>query len=155
MQASQSKSAGVPLRVLQAYLWLICAFHALTGLGINFSRPFMESMAVYYGAKVDFTPQFVTLLHPLGAFMFVLGVIAAVAASDPVRYRLIVYCFAALFVIRALQRVIFMQDIEGAFHIDPARNLFNVAFFTLMGISLAALQRFVETRSLALPQQTG
>jgi hypothetical protein len=134
------------LRLLQTYLWIVCAFHVVTGLGVNFSRPFMETMAGWYGAQVNFTPQFLTILHPLGAFMFILGVLAAVAARDPLRYRPIVYSFAALFLIRSLQRVIFKQDIEQAFQIDPWRNLLNMVLFLVMAISLAALQRYVESR---------
>jgi hypothetical protein len=132
------------LRLLQGYLWVICAFHVITGLGVNFSRPFIDTMADWYGAKVDFTPQFLTILHPLGAFMFILGVLAAVAARDPLRYRPIVYSFAALFLIRSLQRVLFQQDIEQAFQIAPTRNLLNMGLFLVMAITLTALQLHVE-----------
>jgi hypothetical protein len=133
-------------RLLQAYLWVICTFHVITGLGVNFSRPFMATMADWYGATVDFTPQFLTILHPLGAFMIILGVLAAVAARDPLRYRPIVYSFAALFLIRSLQRVLFKHDIEQAFQIDPARNFMTMGLFLVMAITLAALQRYVESR---------
>jgi hypothetical protein len=134
------------LKLLQIYLWMICAFHVIIGLGVNVSRPFMETVAGWYGATVDFTPQLVTILHPLGAFMFILGVLAAVAARDPLRYWPIVYSFAALFLIRSLQRIYFKQDIEQAFRIDPGRNLLTMGFFLVMAISLAALQRYVESR---------
>ncbi len=137
------------LTLLRGYLWFICAFHVITGLGVNFSRPFMTTMAGWYGATVDFTPQFLTILHPLGAFMFILGVLAAVAARDPLRYRPIVYCFAGLFLIRSLQRVIFKQDIEQAFQIEPARNLASMALFLAMAITLAALQSYVERHRAA------
>jgi hypothetical protein len=106
----------------------------------------MEVMAGWYGATVDFTPQFLAILHPLGAFMFILGVLAAVAAQDPLRYRPIVYSFAALFLIRSLQRVLFKEDIERAFQIEPTRNLASMGLFLVMAISLAALQRYVESR---------
>jgi hypothetical protein len=133
------------LRVLQAYLVFICAFHVITGLGINFSRPLMEAMAIYYGAKVDFTPQFLTILHPLGAFMFILGVLAAVAAVNPLRYRPIVYCFALLFLIRSVQRILFKEEIEKAFGIDPVHNLLSAGLFLLMAVTLGGLQRYVES----------
>lgn len=135
------------LRVLQVYLGMVALFHAVTGLGINVAQPFMEMTAKMYGAEVDFTPQFVAILHPLGAFMFVLGLLAAAAAMDPLRYRAISYGFAALFVIRALQRVVFKTDLEQAFHIAATRNMINIGFFLAMGITLALLQRAVESRS--------
>jgi hypothetical protein len=133
------------LRLLQGYLWVIFTFHVITGLGLNFSRPLMDTMADWYGAKVDFTPQLLTIFHVLGAFMFILGALAAVAARDPLRYRPIVYGFAGLFLIRSLQRVVFKQDIEQAFQIDPSRNLLTMGLFLVMAICLAALQRYVES----------
>jgi hypothetical protein len=139
------------LRLLQGYMWFICAFQVLTGLAINFSRPLMEVLAEGYGAKVDFTPQFLTILHPLGAYMFIVGVLAAVAARDPVRYRLIVYGFAGLFLIRSLQRVLFKQEIEQAFQIDPVRNFLTMGLFLAMAIALAGLQWYVESRPAHSP----
>ena len=56
---------GNALRLLQIYLWLICAFHVVIGLGVNLSRDFIAATAAGYGAEVDLTPQFVTILHPL------------------------------------------------------------------------------------------
>ena len=91
---------GVSLRLLQVYLWLICAFHVTIGVGVNCSRSFIETVAGYYGASVELTPQFLTILRPLGAFMFILGGLAAVAALEPIRYRAVGYGFAALFVLR-------------------------------------------------------
>jgi hypothetical protein len=124
----------------------IGAAHVMIGLGVNLSRPFIERTAELYGARADFTPQFLGILHPLGAFMIVLGVLAAVAASDPLRYRPVVYGFVLLLVIRSLQRVVFKQDIEQAFQIDPTRNLLTAGFFLAMAVTLAALQRYVESR---------
>jgi hypothetical protein len=132
------------LRALQAYLGLVCAFHIVIGVGVNCSPTFVEKVRDLYGAKVEFTPEFVAILHPLGAFMFILGVLAAVAAIQPIRYRAVGYSFAALFVIRAFQRVVFKQNMEDVFHIDPARNLFNICFFLALGLSLAALQWYAE-----------
>jgi hypothetical protein len=132
------------LRALQVYLGLICAFHIIIGVGINSSQSFIERVAELYGAQVDFNREFVTILHPLGAFMFILGVLAAVAAVQPIRYRAVGYSFAALFVIRAVQRVVFKQDLKEAFHISSTHNLFNICLFLAMGISLAALQWYAE-----------
>ena len=137
------------LKMLQAFLWFVCVFHASVGIGINFSTDFINLMASWYGARLDLTPQFVTILHPLGAFMFILGVFAGVAALDPLRYRPIVYGFSALFVIRSLQRVIFKHQIEDAFAIDPWKNIMSVVFFFLLGASLFALYRYVENQSKA------
>lgn len=135
------------LKVLQVFLWFVCAFHVSVGIGINFSTGFINRVASWYGAQVDLTPQFVALLHPLGAFMFVLGVFAGVAAMDPLRYRPIVYGFSALFVIRSLQRVVFKHQIEDAFAIAPGKNLTSIVLFFLLGACLFVLYRYVENQS--------
>jgi hypothetical protein len=66
------------LKMLQAFLWCVCATHAGLGIGINVSTDFIHLAASCYGATADLTPQLLTILHPLGAFMFILGVFAAV-----------------------------------------------------------------------------
>jgi len=132
------------LRMLRIYLWIICVFHVAVGVGVNVSQGFMEAMANLYGAQVTFTPQLLGILHPLGAYMFVLGVLAGTAAHNPVRCRAIGYAFAALFIIRSLQRVVFMQQIVEAFNIDTTRNWLTMALFAAMGILLIVLQVSAE-----------
>ena len=135
------------LKIVQLFLSFVCAFHVCVGIGINLSTGFIHQVASWYGAHVDLTPQFVTLLHPLGAFMFILGVFAGVAAMDPLRYRPIVYGFSALFLIRALQRAIFKQQIEDAFAIAPGKNLTSMVFFFLLGAGLFVLYRYAENQA--------
>lgn len=129
--------------LLQAFLWLICAFHVIVGVGINWSPEFARQMAQYYGARVEWTPQFVYMLKPLGAFMFILGALAAAAARDPLRYPVIVYGFVMLFTIRALQRLVHQREIFEAFAIAPGRNLGAMVLFFVMAASLFTLYRHV------------
>jgi hypothetical protein len=128
-------------------MWFVCVFHVAIGAGLNVSLTTLRVMAQIYGAQVDWTPQFVYILKPLGAFMCVLGLLAAVAARDPLRYGVIVYGFAMLFVIRGLQRLVFREEIVTAFAIAPGRNLINMAFFLGLGSVLFGLYRVVERQS--------
>lgn len=123
--------------VLRVLLLLICAFHVVVGLGLNVSPEFPKMMAKYYGAaEVDWTVQFVYILRPLGAFMFVLGTLAAVAATNPLKHRGICFGFAALFIIRGFQRIVFQEEIQTAFGIGAGRNSINMIFFIGLGIVL-------------------
>lgn len=134
--------------VLRVFLALICAFHVIVGLGVNVWPEFPKLMAGYYGAaEVDWTPQFVYMLRPLGAFMFVLGLLAAVAAMNPLKHRAICYGFSVLFFLRALQRIVFQADIETAFGIGPVRNYVNAAFFLGMALALLGLHLYVAIQS--------
>jgi hypothetical protein len=138
------------LRILQAYLWMICAFHVVIGVGLNVSPDFIPVVAKWYGAEhVDVTSQLLVLVKPIGAFMFILGVMAGVAAVRPLRYRAVVYSFAGLFFIRAMQRVIWGQEQTDAFGIPPDRVTASLLLFLVMSMTLFALYLYVERHSSA------
>jgi hypothetical protein len=129
------------LRVLKGYLWFIALFHLAVGLAVNVSPALTRSIAAAYGATVDWTPQFVYILHPLGAFMIALGLMAIAAARDPHRYEWVVLGFVALFAIRALHRIIFADVLSSAFSIAPSRNMLNMVVFIALAILLFGLWR--------------
>jgi hypothetical protein len=132
------------ISVLQLFLWFVCAFHLIVGLSVNMPLVPLEVIASYYGARVDWTPQFVYILKPLGAFMIVLGGLAAAAALKPLQHKTVVYGFVALFSIRALQRLVFQQEISSAFGIAPQRNLGAAIFFFALAAVLFVLYRAAE-----------
>lgn len=134
------------INALQLFMWFICAFHILVGVSLNVPLIPLEAMARYYGATVEWTPQFVYILKPLGAFMFVLGVLAAAAALKLLHYKAIVYGFVALFALRALQRLIFQQELQTAFSIPSARNLGSIVLFFALAAALFAVCRAAEKR---------
>ena len=133
----QTKLSGV----LQAFLWFICAFHVVVGLGLNVSSAFPQFMANYYGAEVNWTPELLYLVKPIGAFMLALGVMAGAAARDPLSHSSIVYGFVVLFVLRGLQRLVFQGEIATALGIESGRNVGNAVFFLLMAAALFWLFR--------------
>lgn len=135
------------MRLLKAYLWFIAAFHLAVGLAVNFSLPLTRAIAEGYGATVDWTPQFVYILHPLGAFMIILGVVAAAAAREPMRYSAVVLGFVALFTIRALHRVVHADTLASAFGIEPSRNMVNMAVFFAQALLLFLLWRAARASS--------
>jgi len=127
--------------ILKAYLWFIAAFHLLVGIAVNVSPELTRAIARGYGATVDWTPQFSYILHPLGAFMIALGVMAVAAARDPRRYSAVVGGFVLVFVIRALHRLVFGSAITAAFGISASRNMANMAIFALQAVVLFLLWR--------------
>ncbi len=127
--------------VLQVFLWLICAFHVIVGLGLNLSPAFPQIMANYYGAEVNWTPELLYLVKPIGAFMLALGVMAAAAARDPLSHSSIILGFVVLFVLRGIQRFAFQGEIASAMSIESGRNFGNAVFFLLMAAALVWLFR--------------
>jgi hypothetical protein len=139
------------LTVLKVLLWGVCAFHVAIGAGLNLSaEDFARMVAQGYGAgQVDWTPQFVYMLRPIGAFMLALGVIAAAAALRPLAYRAAIYAFVMLFVLRAVHRLVFSAVLVDEFGIAPSRNIGNVIFFFCLATALVVSERLASTRAAA------
>ena len=127
--------------LLKVFLWFICAFHVIVGVGLNVSPAFPQAMADYYGASVDWSPAFLYIVKPIGAFMIALGVMAAAAARDPMGHGAVVYGFVVLFVIRGLQRLVFQEEIAEAVAIAANRNITNAVVFLVMAAALFLLFR--------------
>jgi hypothetical protein len=132
------------LALLKCLLWSVCAFHIIVGAGLNLVPELAPFMANVYGATVDWTPEFVYIIKPLGAFMFVLGIGAAAAAMQPKKYRVVTYVFVALFVIRASQRFFLSDEIQNTFAIGASRNWLNIGFFVGLAVALVVLDRLVQ-----------
>jgi hypothetical protein len=130
---------GTPFRLLQALLWFAGLSHILIGGGIMLSPASQRALAGLYGAEVEWTAQFVYILRPLGAFMFVLGLLVAAAALDPWKHRLIVYGLCGVLFLRVLQRLLLQRDIQDAFHVSPGRDLGMAAFFAAEAVAILVL----------------
>lgn len=139
------------LTVLKLLLWGVCAFHVAVGAGLNLStEEFAKLVAQGYGAgQVDWTPQFVYMLRPIGAFMLALGVIAAAAALRPLEYRPAIYAFVLLFVLRAVHRLAFSAVLVDEFGIAPSRNIGNVVFFFSLAAALVVCERLASKKAAA------
>jgi hypothetical protein len=134
------------LTLLKVALWITCAFHVIVGLSLNLDIGLKEWVgSSLYNAQVDWSqPQFVYILKPLGAFMFILGVMAAIAARNPLRNKLMVYGFVLLWLIRSLQRLIFWGEIQDAFAISSGSMISGTIFVFLSGALLLVLLYFAD-----------
>jgi hypothetical protein len=133
---------STPVTVLKGFLWFIAVFHVFVGLSLNLSPRLTQAIADAYGARVSWTPQLVYILKPLGAFMIAFGILAAAATRDPVRYSVIVLGFVILFAIRALQRIVFLQDVSAAFVIPPSRVVLQAIVMGGLAVALFAVYRW-------------
>lgn len=139
------------LAVLRFFLWFSCAFHLIVGIGLNLSPAFPQLMAGYYGAAVEFTPQFLYILKPLGAFMIMVGLVVMTAARDPLNNGPIVYALAALLAIRGLQRFAYQDAIVGDLAIESSRNVINGIVFLLLGVTFVVLFHAASKDRTAAP----
>lgn len=136
--------SNVPLRILQGLLAYVGLSHVVIGGGAMLSADFQKRVADFYGVTADLNAQAVYLARPLGAFMFVLGVMGLFAVRDPLRHKLLIYGFAAILLLRDLQRVIHQQEITDVFGISANWNLAVGAFFLVNAIALIVALQFAQ-----------
>jgi hypothetical protein len=95
-----------------------------------------------YNAQVDWSDgQFAYIMKPLGAFMIALGVMAAMAARNPLGNRAIIVGFVVLFTMRGLQRLLYMNEIESVFAIPASRSLVQMVVMLALAVALGLLLR--------------
>jgi hypothetical protein len=129
------------LRVLKFLLWLASASHLTLGLsGILSPTLAIAAARFFYGAQLEATPALVHVLRIIGAYMLAVGVLAAVAARDPVRHRPIIVTLAVLLAVRVLQRVVHAEEIRATFQISALRLAFQSAYFALYAAALWLLK---------------
>ena len=138
---------------LSRFLWMVCAFHVLVGLSLNIDVGLREWVgSALYNAQVDWSDgQFAYIMKPLGAFMIALGVMAAMAARDPLGNRPIIIGFAVLFTMRGLQRLLFMDEIERVFAIPSSRSLVQMVVMLSLAVVLVVLLRAASAGSSSRP----
>ncbi len=138
---------GNAIKFLQGMLWVVCAFHIVVGAGLTLIPGMGQFMAGAYGAEVNWTPEFSYIIKPLGAFMFALGLICIAAARNPLKNPMIIYGFVTLFAFRAMQRLVFAEEISEVFGIGATRNIPNMIFFFAMAAGLVILERLARKES--------
>ena len=138
---------------LSWFLWVVCAFHVLVGLSLNVDLGLKEWVGgTLYNAQVDWSDgQFAYIMKPLGAFMIALGVMAAMAARDPLGNRPIILGFAVLFTMRGLQRLFFMNEIESVFAIPSSRSLLQMVVMLSLALALVLLLRAASAGGSSRP----
>ena len=134
---------------LSRFLWIVCAFHVLVGLSLNVDIGLREWVgSSLYNAQVDWSDgQFAYIMKPLGAFMIALGVMAAMAARNPLGNRPIIIGFAVLFTMRGLQRLLYMNEIESVFAIPASRSMVQMVVMLALALGLVLLLRAASAGS--------
>ena len=132
---------------------MVCAFHILVGLSLNVDVGLREWVgSSLYNAQVDWSDgQFAYIMKPLGAFMIALGVMAALAARNPLGNRSIIIGFVVLFAMRGLQRLLYMNEIESVFAIPASRSMVQMVVMLALAIALALLLRGATSGGASRP----
>jgi hypothetical protein len=124
------------LRVVLAFIAL---FHLVAGVGLMFSVSFQKFAVASYGATLPWDVRDVYYLRIVGSFAFVLGYLAAMAARDPLKLKVVVIGFIEFFVLRNINRHLYSNELYAGFGVSPIVNDLTTAFFGVQAVLLAVL----------------
>jgi hypothetical protein len=126
---------------LRALLWVIGLYHITFGLLANLPAETMRQLAAtLLGFKLPAEPVVDYIVQPFGIYVIVFGVMMTVAAWNPVKNRALISVGVVLFVLRIIQRLASFDDMQRAFGVTPARNLFTVSVVALFAAALIWLR---------------
>jgi hypothetical protein len=144
------------LRLLKGLLWFVTIYQFVMGFLLLMPPAAAQLVVSWYGASVDWTPQFTFILKPLGAYMIMTGLIAAAAARADVPHPAITSSLAVLFGINALYRILRFEYVRTTFGISSAHLTLQIV--VLLGLAGAlmflyrAAARDTGAQPLASPQ---
>jgi hypothetical protein len=128
------------LGLLKFLLWLASVSHFVLGLcGVTSPQLAVKAAKLFYGAQLDATPVAAHILRILGAYMLAVGILAAVAALNPARYRPLIVVLASLLALRVLQRLVYAEEIQATFQISGSRIWIQSVYFGLYAAALLYL----------------
>ena len=115
-------------------------YHMVLGVLGLISGDFAAKLgAVVYGANVQVTPVFSYMAKYLAAYVFAFGVMMLMLASNPVKYRKLVFVALVVAVVRILSRLVFADELRAAFGIGMNRSLETIAVVAVLNLVLFIL----------------
>ena len=129
---------------IKGLLWFGAVYHMLLGLLGIFAKDVVVTLAKnFYNFNLTLDAQTSWILNPLAAYMFVFGVLMAVAASDPSKYKKIIYAAVGLLFLRVVQRIIFeVVAPTGLIQtIDPVKNSIDLILIGIYSIVVLVLTK--------------
>jgi putative Ca2+/H+ antiporter (TMEM165/GDT1 family) len=126
---------------LRALLWAICIYHVVFGLLANLPAETMRGLAAtLLGFSLPAVPALDYVVKPFGIYVIAFGVMMGVAAWNPVKNRALISIGVVLFVLRAAQRLIHVEEMQDALGVTPARNLIAVCVVVAFAVALLGLR---------------
>jgi hypothetical protein len=127
--------------LLRILLGIASVTHIVMGIvGIIPPIPIAVDMAFYGATKLELSPQFEHILQMYGAYMFAWGIMAAFAAWNPVKNKVIIYGLSILLLVRGLQRLFFFAQANEAFGISAWYYWAQTALFLATAVIVFMLR---------------
>lgn len=131
-------------KTLKILLWIVAVYHILLGiLGIFAKETAVLIANSFFNFNLTLTDEMLWIINPFSAYLLFFGVFMAVVASDPKKYKKLVYAGVGLFALRVVQRVIFLFYAPASliYNVDPLRNVIAMAVVAVIGVWMYVLAR--------------
>lgn len=131
-------------KYLKILLWIVSGYHILLGLlGV-----FAKEQAVYiannfFNFNLTLDNQMLWVLNPFAAYLLFFGIFMALAATDPKKYKKVIYIGVGLFALRLIERIIFLFiSPEGLVaNENPIINMTSIFVVFIMGLGMYLLTK--------------
>lgn len=129
-------------KALRMILMFASVYHIALGLAaIVLKTQAPELARVFFRFNLTPTPEVMWMLNPFAAYMLAFGLMLAVAASDPLRFRPVVFVAVALFGLRVVQRAMFLAYGEAELKAvtNSTQGVAHLAVVAAIGIAVLVL----------------
>jgi len=134
---------------LQVLLGVAAGYHIGLGLlGIFLKSRASELARDFFHFNLSATPEELWMINPFAAYLLAFGAMLGVTASNPLRFRPLVFVAVGLFVLRVVQRIMFFTTAADSLKsvADPAQNLVHLAVVAVMGLVMLVLALRLDPR---------
>jgi len=132
----------------RAVLWFVAIYHVTMG-GILFvsGELALKVAKLLGGVSISGSPEMGILGEILACYLIAFGLMVALAAWDPVKYRGALSVGLVLFALRSIQRLVFADKVIAVFHVPPVSHYTGTAVVIIFAVVLG-LFRLKVAKSL-------
>jgi hypothetical protein len=111
--------------IFKIVAWFTGGYQLALGITGVFASKELAASVIYkaFGATVEMTPQVFYLVKFCSAYVVAFGVAMILLATNPVKYKSIMWVAITLFSIRIIERLIFTELLNSSFGIPLATEL--------------------------------
>lgn len=126
---------------LKVVLAMICIYHVVLGLATFVSGDLTVKLAkTIFGLNLEMTPQMSYIVQLLGVYAIVFGVVAGMAALDPLKHPVLLNVIVLLYALRIMNKLLSMNQFQQAFGASMTKVWTDIVLLAAFGVAVVALR---------------
>lgn len=126
------------LQIFQTLASIVAVYHIILGVTVTFASPDLVVIVTkLYRVTPTINSEFLYLAKFTAAYGLALGVMMAMVALNPRKYRMFAWGAVVLFGVRIFQRLFFFNLLNDAFHVSMSQNFMTIIPIGLLALGLA------------------